>query len=121
MLTEAERLKAEAQTREDHIKELERVVDIGKSAERLSIHPDWKRYCERIQVGITEKEGLSLEQFRSIFGKARTADEKAIAIDNARVLDCMVQQVRYIVDLVENEAKAGMEAKKELDDLRRSE
>lgn len=120
MLVEAQRQEIEKQEIQNEIALLEKQVEIGKSAERMTVHPDWKRYCTRLTEKLRGERQLTLEQYAMIFDDAVTEDQIRKSVDRARQMQAAMQQLYYFIELPEKEAANGVAAAKRLEELRRT-
>ena len=119
MLVEADRLKLAEEKIDSEVKGLEAQVEIGKSAERLSIHPDWKRFVERLQGQLAGQTQLSLENYGMIFGEAITQEQKLQAIDKARQIHIGLYQLASFIKQPELEAANGVAAARRLEEIKK--
>lgn len=121
MLLEQERLKLETAGKEQYVKDLQEKVENGKSAERLSINMDWKKFSDDLKNAIAYTKDNKNSYYDVLLDEAVTQDEVFKAVDKIRRWNYTTRSIEYLVGLIDERTKDGVAAQKTLDELKKQE
>jgi len=118
MITQENKSERAEVVKKETIEKLQREVQVGLSAERLSVNPDWRNLCEKLQAELDALEKEKQGNFSVIIKMATTIDQKLTAVDAVKNYDQTIGDLKYFLGLPAAEAKRGREASEELAKLR---
>lgn len=121
MLLETERQKSETAGKEQYVKDLQEKVENGKSAERLSINMDWKKFADDLKNAITYTKDNKNSYYDVLLDEAVTHDEVFKAVDKIRRWNYTTRSIEYLVGLIDERIKEGVESQKTLDEFKKQE
>jgi len=113
-----ERELLEDKEKESLIKDYQKRIEAGRSAERLSINSDWLKIKEEIERAIKSKEETKILLYDSILRRAITSDEKLKALDEINLLNSELENFKYFISMISKKVEDGQWAEKELEKLK---
>lgn len=120
MILEKDRIELESESKLALEKVLREKIEDGKSAERLSINPDWKKLCDGLKLKTEATKNKKYELYDYYIDKALTVDEKVRAWDEIRALNFSINSVEYILAYPEGQVRLAAEAREQLEDIQNS-
>lgn len=118
MITEELKVKKKEEDKTARLQELEELVKIGLSAERLIANQDWLRIKSTLDKALDELNKNRLQSYDSAITQAFTTDQCVTAVLVLKSYRQTAEDVKFYVETPEREAKRGKEAQDELAQLR---
>jgi len=108
---EQERLKEE-------VRQLEIIIDSGRSAERLQANSDWQKMSEEILKHLEMRERSRNEVISNLVDLAITRDQRDDCMENIRRLNQEIRDFRFLLARPGKSIQAAAIARKRLEQIK---